>query len=125
VHEAIVAAFTIPEKDGFVARYRALRDHHAGELIFGGMSLFTSEFCEALATKTNFLTIAPKFNTRPLRSFFERFLWLTATHLGLLSDIRSAALCGDIFNHVAPFKNKTVCAANARNPYILKFWQGR
>jgi hypothetical protein len=103
-----------------------LRRGHGGQLVFGGMAMWDRELCEKLEKNSNFLEIAPHFDTRQKRCFFERFLYAAAHTLRPFSAFREISICGDIFNHGQAFNlHAGVNPANACNPYILKVWQGR
>jgi hypothetical protein len=96
-----------------------------GNVTFGAMGIFKSEFAKKLATETNFLEIANLFNVRTLRCFFERFIWCIVATWQDRSNYRNETLCGCICNHGEPFKNTHPHAHMARNPYIVKSWVGR
>jgi hypothetical protein len=123
-NDAILDMFEIDSKEHFLKTMEIVRARK-GEVIFGGMALFTPEFCEFLKDKTNFLSIAHMFNTRHLRSFFERFLYCVANEMKPYEKFREIAICKDIFRHSVAFFNKSYDIKLAGNPYVLKLWQGR
>jgi hypothetical protein len=96
-----------------------------GNMVFGGMGIFTKEFVRRLGTETNFIEIAKLFNRRSLRCFFERFLYCIIYKYQDTTNYRHQSLCGCIFNHGNPFKNRTPEGHAARNPYVVKCWQER
>jgi hypothetical protein len=89
------------------------------------MAIFNSEFLYFLKNNTNFMELAHMFNTRHMRSFFERVLYITVYEF-YNNDIKKYSICGNIFNHKRVFK--TACSLDtlsAGNPFALKIWQGR
>ncbi len=105
--------------------YRALLQNR-GSIVFGGMAIFDSIFLKFLVEETNFLDLANRLNTRYLRCFFERLLFIVYAKFGDSNKFNRSALCGDIFNHRDAFHPcKTVRPELANNPYVLKIWQGR
>jgi len=97
-----------------------------GSIVFGGMAVFDSTFLEFLSTKTNFLSLSHLFNTRNLRCFFERLLYIILSDFYDISNFTSYSLCGDIINHDQAFSSSVFLNSSlARNPYVLKIWQGR
>jgi hypothetical protein len=94
-------------------------------MIFGAMGIFTKEFARKLSTETNFIEIAKLFHKRILRCFFERFLFCIVYRFQDTSQFRLESLCGCIFSHGNPFKNRTPEDHAANNPYIVKCWQER
>ncbi len=105
--------------------YSALLQNR-GSIVFGGMAIFDSVFLNFFAEETNFLEMAPRLNTRFLRCFFERLLFMVYSKFGDSNKFNRSALCGDIFNHRDAFHpSKTIRPELANNPYVLKIWQGR
>lgn len=99
--------------------------NNEGSIIFGSMAIFNSEFLYFLKNNTNFMELAHMFNTRHMRSFFERVLYITVYEF-YNNDIKKYSICGNIFNHKRVFK--TACSLDtlsAGNPFALKIWQGR
>lgn len=121
---AIIDSFTVERKDEFLDLF-TLAKQSKTELVFGGMALFSRAFCEDLVGRTNFLEVAPMFPSRPLRCFFERFIYLVAHHLNPIKEFGRLAYCGCIHRHGNPFRNTEYIPARAANPYVLKIWQGR
>jgi hypothetical protein len=105
--------------------YQALLQNR-GSIVFGGMAIFDSVFLKFVAEETNVLELAPRLNTRFLRCFFERLLFMVYSKFGDSNKFNRSALCGDIFNHRDAFHPcKTIRPELAGNPYVLKIWQGR
>jgi hypothetical protein len=102
-----------------------LKGYYGGNLVFGAMGIFTNTFAKKLATETNFVEVAKRFNRRQLRCFFERFLFCIVACWQDTTNYRHQSLCGCIFNHGNPFKNRTPEGHAARNPYVVKCWQER
>jgi hypothetical protein len=99
--------------------------NNEGSLVFGSMAVFNSEFLYFLKNNTNFLDLAHMFNSRHMRSFFERVLYIIANEF-YKTNTKQYSICGNIFNHKRVFK--TACSLDslsAGNPYALKVWQGR
>lgn len=100
--------------------------NNRGSIVFGGMAIFDAHFAKFLAEETNFLVLAHKFNTRHLRCFFERVMYIIYCRFCNGSIFNRSALCGDIFHHKYAFqRNRGVVPEFANNPYVLKVWQGR
>jgi hypothetical protein len=95
-----------------------------GNMVFGGMGIFTQEFARRLS-ETNFLELAPIFNKRHVRSFFERFLFCIVDAFQDTKEYRKQSLCGCIFHHGYSFRNTAINGNVAHNPYVVKCWQGR
>lgn len=96
-----------------------------GNMVFGAMGMFTNEFARKLSQDTNFVEIAKYFNRRILRCFFERFLYCILASYQDTTKYRDQSLCGCIFSHGNPFKNRLLEDHTANNPYIVKCWQER
>lgn len=97
-----------------------------GSIVFGSMGAFNSKFLDFLKKNTNFLDIVHLFNTRKLRSFFERLIYIILSELYDVKYFDSYSLCGDIFNHEEAFMSSCILGINfSNNLYALKVWQGR
>jgi hypothetical protein len=97
-----------------------------GSVVFGAMGIFDKEFLSFIKDKTNFLELASRLNTRFLRSFFERVVYMIYCRFTDPVNFIPSALCGDIFNHGSQFRNTEFHNKSiAKNPYVLKIWQGR
>jgi hypothetical protein len=97
-----------------------------GSIVFGGMAVFDRTFLDFLSEKTNLQSIAPLFNTRKLRCFFERLLYIILSEFYDITNYTAYSVCGDILNHEQVFCSSTLLNSTiSKNPYIVKIWQGR
>jgi hypothetical protein len=97
-----------------------------GSIVFGGMAMFDRTFLDYLENKTNFLRIAHLFNSRKLRCFFERLLYVVLSEFYDITNFSSYAICGDILNHDYVFCSSSFLNSNiSNNPFAVKIWQGR
>ncbi len=97
-----------------------------GGVCFGSMAIFDQHFLTFLSESTNFLELAYMLNTRFLRSFFERVIYIVYCKFSDPESFNKSSLCGDIFKHGNQFRNTEWNNPKlANNPYILKIWQGR
>jgi len=97
-------------------------------VIFGCMGVWDKEFVNFIRTRTNFLAIVYKFNTRRLRCLMERIVHIFFKYCHpseKMKNFPSLAICGEIFKHNASFSNTSFDSKLANNPYALKIWQGR
>lgn len=122
--ESFINAFTV-KGELCTDIYKNLLQNR-GSIVFGGMAIFDDIFVRFLANETNFLDLAHTLNTRFLRCFFERLLFIVYSKFGNASIFNASAVCGDIFNHKGAFHpGKSIHKELANNPYVLKVWQGR
>ena len=106
-------------------KINTIRQGH-GSIVFGSMGVFNSVFLNFLIENTNFLEIVYLFNTRKLRSFFERLIYIILSEFYDVRYFDSYSLCGDIFNHEQAFSTSCMLYNNfSNNLYALKIWQGR
>lgn len=97
-----------------------------GSVVFGCMGIFNTSFLNYLISNTNFLEHASMFNTRYLRCFFERLLYMLLSEYYTIENFQSYSICGDIDNHGECFHHMCILNNNlANNPFALKVWQGR
>jgi hypothetical protein len=122
--ELIISKFRL-KKNSISTKIHEIRKGN-GSIIFGGMAVFNKKFLEFVVHDTNFMDVAYLFNTRHLRSFFERLLYIILTDFYMISNFHSYSLCGDIFNHESAFRSCSLLQSDlCRNPFALKIWQGR
>jgi len=121
--DTFIKKFTIKDKDV----KKVLNDvrKNSGNLTFGGMAIWDNEYNKYLIQETNFLEVAPLLNTRPMRSFFERLVYIIYFYFQNPNNFTKSALSGDIIRHRNVFNNKDMNPSCASNPYLLKIWQGR
>jgi hypothetical protein len=97
-----------------------------GSIVFGCMGIFNISFLNYLIHDTNFLENAYMFNTRYLRCFFERLLYMFLSEFYNIDNYYSYSICGDICNHGQFYHHMCILDNNlANNPFALKVWQGR
>jgi hypothetical protein len=114
----------LKEKDIHVRAHRLQLGY--GSIVFGGMAIFDRTFLDFLEKQTNFLSIAHLFNTRKLRCFFERLLYIILSDFYDITSYTSYSICGDILNHDMVFCSSTFLNSSiSKNPYVVKIWQGR
>jgi len=97
-------------------------------VIFGCMGVWDKEFANFIRTRTNFLAVVSRFNTRRLRCMMERIIHIFFKYCHpseKLKEFSSLAICGEIFKHKNNFTNTSFDATLANNPFALKIWQGR
>jgi hypothetical protein len=97
----------------------------AGNLSFGAMAMWDNEYNNYIIKNTNFLEVAPLLNTRPMRSFFERLVYIIYFYFQNPNLFRENTINGDIMGHKNTFNNRDMNPLCAGNPYLLKIWQGR
>jgi len=120
----IIHNFKINNKDTHVRFHRMQLGY--GSIIFGGMAVFDRTFLNFLSEKTNLQIIAPLFNIRKLRCFFERLLYIILSEFYDITNYTAYSICGDILNHNQAFYSSTFLNSTiSRNPYVVKIWQGR
>ncbi len=117
------------KKVQFMQDCENLRNKVCGQVIFGGMTIWTSKWANILKTKTNFLDIIPLFKIKLHRCYFERLLWVLWKQFQDIENFRDLCICGDIFKHNRAFMKthsiREINISRANNPYIYKIWQGR
>lgn len=120
----IIYKFTINNKDIHHRAHRLQLGY--GSIVFGGMAMFDRTFLSFLENKTTLTSVAHLFNTRKLRCFFERLLYIILTDFYDISNFSSYSVCGDILNHEHVFCSSSFLNSNiSKNPYVVKIWQGR
>jgi hypothetical protein len=120
----IIHKFLLKDKDIHVRAHRLQLGY--GSIVFGGMAMFDRTFLDFLENQTNFLTVAPLFNTRKLRCFFERLLYIILSEFYDITSYTAYSVCGDILNHEMVFCSSTFLNSSvSKNPYVVKIWQGR
>jgi hypothetical protein len=121
--DAFIKKFTIKEKDAL----KVLNDirKKGGNLAFGGMAMWDNEYNNYLIQETNFLDVVHLLNTRPMRSFFERLLYIIYFYFQNSNNFTKNTIIGDIISHKNVFVNTEINPSCAKNPYLLKVWQGR
>ena len=121
---SIIHKFMINDSDIHQRSHRLQLGY--GSIVFGGMAVFDVTFLEFLINKTNLLSLAHMFTTRDLRCFFERLLYMILMDFYDISNYTTYSLCGDIINHEQAFSSSVFLNSSlAKNPYVLKIWQGR
>jgi hypothetical protein len=123
------------EIDDFIAKFiingkdvkKILKDvrNRCGNLSFGAMGMWDNEYNNYLIQQTNFLEVASTLNTRPMRSFFERLVYIIYFYFQNSNNFIRNTISGDIIRHRNVFKNTDMNPVCANNPYLLKIWQGR
>jgi hypothetical protein len=101
---------------------------HDAYVIFGCMGVWDKEFVNFIRTRTNFLAVVYKINTRRLRCMMERIIHIFFKYCHPSEKMKtfpSLAICGEIFKHKDNFSNTSFDPKLANNPYALKIWQGR
>jgi hypothetical protein len=101
---------------------------HFGSMSFGSMAVWDQKFCRFLVERTNFMEHASRLNTRRLRCFFERLVYILVKKyegFEIPDTFIQRSICGDIYNHVDGFSNKRFDLENPGNPYAVKIWNGR
>lgn len=93
-------------------------------IIFGAMAAFDGDFLTFVETQTNFLECAYLLNTRHMRCFFERLLYIIVMKYTGGREFIKNAYCGDIFKHTDAFINQNF-SIKPNNPYLVKVWQSR
>jgi hypothetical protein len=122
--DSIIHKFLLKDKDIHVRTHRLQLGY--GSIVFGGMAIFDRVFLEFLINKTNLLSLAPLFNTRKLRCFFERLLYIILSEFYDITSYTSYSICGDILNHEMVFCSSVFLNSSiSKNPYLVKIWQGR
>jgi hypothetical protein len=122
--DAIVSEFKI-NGHPITTKINTIRQGH-GSIVFGSMGVFNSKFLEFLKNNTNFLDLVSLFNTRKLRSFFERLIYIILSEFYDVKYFDSYSLCGDINNHEEAFSFTCILHTTfTNNLYALKIWQGR
>ena len=121
--DAFILKFKIKGKDV----KKVLNDirKRAGNIAFGAMATWDNEYINYLIQETNFLEVASMLNTRPMRSFFERLVYIIYFYFQNPNLFRQNTICGNIMGHKNTFNNKDMNPSCAGNPYLLKIWQGR
>ena len=97
-------------------------------VVFGCMGVWDKEFVNFIKTRTNFLEVVYRFNTRRLRCMMERIIHIFFKYCHpseKMKEFPSLAICGEIFKHKDDFRNTSFDPKLANNPFALKIWQGR
>jgi len=121
--DVFIKKFTIKGKD--VVKVLTDVRKRCGNLSFGAMAIWDNEYNNYLIKNTNFLEVASLLNTRPLRSFFERLVYIIYFYFQNSNNFIRNTISGDIISHRNVFKNTDMNPSSANNPYLLKIWQGR
>jgi hypothetical protein len=121
--DAFIKKFKIKGKD-VMSVLQVIRARR-GNIAFGGMAIWDNEYNKYIIEQTNFLSVAHLLNKRPLRSFFERLVYIIYYYFQNPNNFRNDTINGNIMGHKNTFNNKDFNPLCAGNPYLLKIWQGR